>query len=181
MIFLGRHFFQRKLCGVVLYDREILYVHVIRTHDGYDDIDTAKIYKGSVMRFKPMRTKREYQQSIKQAEALMGGKSGSRQAGDLEVLSLLIQVYESEHYLMQPVDPVDLLLHVMEARGLERKDLEPYIGSRRRVAEILNRIRPMSLNMIRRFSDGLAVSAELLISQYPLRAVHKVADEVPLA
>ena len=69
------------------------------------------------------------------------------------------------------MDPVCLLLHVMEARQLTRKDLEPYIGSRARVAEVLNRVRPLSLEMIRRLSSGLDLPADLLIAGYELRQV----------
>ena len=72
---------------------------------------------------------------------------------------------------MHQVDPVCLLLHVLDARQLSRKDLEPYIGSRARVAEVLNRVRPLTLEMIRRMSVGLALPADLLISGYELRQV----------
>ena len=67
--------------------------------------------------------------------------------------------------------PVSLLLHMMEARQLSRKDLEQYIGSRARVAEVLNRVRPLSLQMIRRLSAGLELPADLLIAGYGLRQV----------
>jgi HTH-type transcriptional regulator/antitoxin HigA len=63
----------------------------------------------------------------------------------------------------------DFLLYIMENRGLMRKDLEPYIGSRGRVAEVLNRARPLSLAMIRMLSDGLKIPAALLIKSYELR------------
>ena len=84
----------------------------------------------------------------------------------LEVLTLLIQEYEREHYPIPDPEPIDLLLHVMDARGLTRKDLEPFIGSRARVAEVLNRVRPLSLEMIRRLSTGLGLPAEVLIQPY---------------
>ena len=125
------------------------------------------VHQGILMQHKPIRTKRDYQQALKQAESLMDAKPGSSRADDLDVLSLLIQAYEAEHFPMEPVDPVDLLLHVMEARGLERKDLEPYIGSRARVAEILNRVRPMTLDMIRRLAAGLDMPADLLVANTP--------------
>ena len=70
---------------------------------------------------------------------------------------------------MPKVDPVALLLHVMESRQINRKDLEPYIGTRARVAEVLNRVRPLSLEMIRRLSAGLGLPADLLIAGYKLR------------
>ena len=66
-------------------------------------------------------------------------------------------------------DPIEFLNHIMEARGLTRKDLEPYIGPRGRVADILNRTRPLTLEMIRRLADGLNLPAEVLIRPYPLR------------
>ena len=131
------------------------------------------------MRFKPIRTEREYLQALKKTEVLMDAKPGSPQADDLEVLSILIQAYESEHYPIALVDPVDVLLHVMEARGLNRNDLKPYIGTRARVTKILDREQPMTLDMIRRLSEGLAVPADLLISQYPLQTTSKVPEEVP--
>ena len=79
---------------------------------------------------------------------------------------MLIQEYEREHYPIPDPEPIDLLLHVMDARGLTRKDLEPFIGSRARVAEVLNRVRPLSLEMIRRLSTGLGLPAEVLIQPY---------------
>jgi len=63
-------------------------------------------------------------------------------------------------------DPVDAIFYHMESRGLSRRDLEPYIGSRARVSEILNRKRLLSLDMIRRLSTGLGISAEVLIQPY---------------
>ena len=84
----------------------------------------------------------------------------------LEVLTLLIQEYEREHYPIPNPEPIDFLLHVMDARGLMRKDLEPFIGSRARVAEVLNRVQPLSLEMIRRLSTGLGIPAAVLIQPY---------------
>lgn len=65
--------------------------------------------------------------------------------------------------------PIDFLLHVMDARGLTRKDLERYIGSRARVAEVLNRVRPLTLEMIRRLASGLKLPADVLIRGYGLK------------
>ena len=118
------------------------------------------------MELRPIRTKRDYQAALKEAEALWDAPAGSIGADRLEVLTLLIQDYESKHYPIPDPEPIDFLLHVMEARGLTRKDLEPYIGSRARVAEVLNRVRPLSLKMIRRLSTGLGIPAEVLIQPY---------------
>jgi HTH-type transcriptional regulator / antitoxin HigA len=114
------------------------------------------------------RTKRDYQAALKNAEALWGFRPGSKESDRLEVLTLLIQAYESEHYPIPDPDPIEMLLHVMESRALTRKDMEPYIGSRARVAEVLNRVRPLTLEMIRRLSEGLDIPADLLVRRYEL-------------
>jgi HTH-type transcriptional regulator / antitoxin HigA len=122
--------------------------------------------KGQTVELKPIRTKTEYNAALKEAEALWDAPEKSREADRLEVLALLIHDYEVRHHPIPDPDPIVFLLHVMEARGLTRKDLEPYIGSRARVAEILNRARPLSLEMIRRLSAGLDLPAEVLIRPY---------------
>ena len=117
----------------------------------------------------PIRTKTDYRTALQRIDALWDARPKSPRSDELEVLSLLVEQYERKHVVMPKVDPVNLLLHVLEARQLTRKDLEPYIGSRARVAEILNRVRPLSLEMIRRLSAGLELPADLLIEGYPLR------------
>ena len=123
------------------------------------------------MDVRPIRTKRDYQAALKEIEALWEARSGTTEADRLEVLTLLVQAYEAEHYPIPDPDPIELLLHVMEARGLTRKDLEPYIGSRARVAEVLNRVRPLTLEMIRRLSEGLGIPADVLVQKYELTEV----------
>lgn len=81
----------------------------------------------------------------------------------LDVLATLIDAYETEHYPMDPPDPVEAIRFRMEQQGLSRKDLEPLIGTRTRVAEVLNRKRSLSIAMIRRLHDRLGISAEVLI------------------
>jgi HTH-type transcriptional regulator / antitoxin HigA len=120
------------------------------------------------MDIKPIRTTRDYQSAMKEVETLWDARPGTKEADRLEVLTLLVQAYEAEHYPVPDPDPIELLLHVMEARGLTRKDLEPYIGSRARVAEVLNRIRPLTLDMIRRLSEGLGIPADILVRKYEL-------------
>jgi HTH-type transcriptional regulator/antitoxin HigA len=121
------------------------------------------------MELRPIRTKREYQAALKQAEALWDAPQGTPEADRLEVLTLLIQTYERKHYPIEAPDPIDFLQHIMEARELTRKDLEPYIGSRARVAEVLNRVRPLTLEMIRRLAAGLDLPADVLVRGYELR------------
>ena len=121
------------------------------------------------MELRPIRSKREHQAALKEAEALWEAPEGSPDGDRLEVLTLLIEAYEREHFPIEDPDPIDFLKHIMEARGLARKDLEPYIGSRARVAEVLNRVRPLTLEMIRNLSDGLELPADVLIRGYRVK------------
>jgi HTH-type transcriptional regulator/antitoxin HigA len=121
------------------------------------------------MELRPVRTKREHQAALKEAEALWNAPEGSAEADRLEVLTLLIEAYEREHFPIPAPDPIDFLQHVMEARELNRKDLEPFIGSRARVAEVLNRVRPLTLEMIRKLAEGLKIPADVLIRGYKVK------------
>ena len=116
-----------------------------------------------------IRTKADYREAMQRIDMVWNASPKSPEADELEVLSLLVEDYEKTHVAAPQVDPVSLLLHVMEARDLTRKDMEPYIGSRARVAEVLNRVRPLSLEMIRRLAVGLELPADLLIAGYELR------------
>jgi HTH-type transcriptional regulator / antitoxin HigA len=79
------------------------------------------------------------------------------------VIATLIDAYENEHHLMDPPDPIEAIKFRIEQQGLTRKDLEPLIGTRTRVAEVLNRKRSLSIGMIRRLHVSLGISAEILI------------------
>jgi Predicted transcription regulator containing HTH domain len=79
------------------------------------------------------------------------------------VLATLIDVYEAKHHPMDPPDPVEAIKFRMEQQGLSRKDLEPIIGPRGRVSDILNRKRELSIDMIRQLHEQLGISADVLI------------------
>ena len=121
------------------------------------------------MNLRPIRNKRDHAAALREIERLWTAPPDSRDGEVLEILVLLVQAWEARHVPMPDPDPIDLLLHVMEARGLSRKDLEPFIGTRARVTEILKRTRPLTLEMIRRLSEGLDISASLLVRRYETR------------
>ena len=121
------------------------------------------------MELRPIRNRREHAAALKEAESLWNAPKGSAEEDRLLVLALLIEAYEREHFPIPAPDPIELLFHVMAARGLSRKDLEPYIGSRARVAEVLNRVRPLSIETIRRLCAVLGLPADVLIQGYKLR------------
>ncbi|MBN9149760.1 MULTISPECIES: helix-turn-helix domain-containing protein [unclassified Nitrobacter] len=112
---------------------------------------------------KPIRTKADYEAALAEVERLWGAKRGTPKGDRLDVLATLIDVYETKHYPMDPPDPVEAIRFRMEQQGLTRKDLEPMIGPRNRVADVLNRKRSLSIEMIRQLHDRLGISAEVLI------------------
>jgi HTH-type transcriptional regulator/antitoxin HigA len=130
------------------------------------------------MELKLIRTQQEHQAALAETERLWDAPAGSPASDRLDVLALLIEQYERTHVPIDDPDPIDFLGHIMEARGLARRDLEPYIGPRGRVSDILNRTRPLTLNMIRKLSEGLQLPADVLIRPYPL---HQPADDIAAA
>src|SRR5438445_12565603 len=112
---------------------------------------------------KPIRTKRDYEAALTEIERLWGAKADTPEGDRLNVLATLIDAYETEHYPMDPPDPVEAIKFRMEQQGLTRKDLEPLIGTRTRVSKVLNRKRSLSIGMIQRLHDRLGISAEVLI------------------
>ena len=114
---------------------------------------------------KPIRSKADHKKALAEIERLWGAKSGTPEGDRLDVLATLVDAYETEHYPMDPPDPIEAIKFRMEQQGLTRKDLEPLIGTRTRVAEVLNRKRGLSIRMIRRLHDQLGISAEVLIRQ----------------
>ena len=128
-----------------------------------------ELFEVTEVTLRPILTKREHQAALREVEALWNTPGSSPEADRLEVLTLLVETYEREHYPIEAPDPIDFLQHVMEARGMARTDLEPYIGSRARVAEVLNRVRPLTPEMIRRLASGLKLPADVLIRGYELK------------
>ena len=112
---------------------------------------------------KPIRTKADYKRACAEVERLWGARHGTTDGDRLDVLATLLNAYEAEHYPMDPPDPIEAIKFRMEQQGLTRKDLEPIIGTRTRVSEVLNRKRGLSIDMIRRLHDRLGISAEVLI------------------
>src|SRR5215207_9917591 len=112
---------------------------------------------------KPIRTEADYDAALAEVERLWGAKTGTPEGDRLDVLATLIDAYEAEYHPMDPPDPIEAIQFRMEQQGLTRKDLEPIIGTRTRVAEVLNRKRGLSIGMIRRLHDRLGISAEILI------------------
>lgn len=112
---------------------------------------------------RPIRSEADHEAALVEIERLWGAKTGTPEGDRLDVLATLVDAYEASHYTFDAPDPIDAILFRMEQQGLSRKDLEPFIGSRARVAEVLHRKRGLSIDMIRRLSEGLGIPADILI------------------
>lgn len=114
----------------------------------------------------PIKTEADYQAALEEIERLFDAAPDTPAGDRLEVLTTLVEVYEDRRYTIPLPDPIEAIMYHMESRGLSYHDLEPYIGSHARVSEILNRKRPLSIDVIRRLYAGLGISAEVLIQPY---------------
>ena len=117
------------------------------------------------MEIEPIKTERDYDAALAEVEALWGAEPDTPEGDKLDVLITLVEAYEARHHPILPPDPIEAILFRMEQSGLERKDLEPYIGHSGRVSEVLNRKRPLTLPMIRKLWKGLHIPLETLIQQ----------------
>jgi HTH-type transcriptional regulator / antitoxin HigA len=118
----------------------------------------------------PIRTKEDYRKILARVERLMSAKANTPEGDELDVLATLLNAYEEKHFPMAAPDAVTAIQFRMEQQGLTRKDLEPMIGSRARVSEVMNRKRGLTLAMVRRVREGLGISADLLVGTGKVRA-----------
>ncbi len=121
------------------------------------------------MKIKPVKTKKDHAAALKRIETLMTAKPGTPAGDELDVLVTLVEAYEAKHTPIGNPDPVAAIQHRMEAMGMDRKDLEPILGSRSRVSEILNRKRKLSIEMIRNLHSQMGIPASALIRDYEVR------------
>ncbi len=112
-----------------------------------------------------IKTRQEYRSALLRVERLMDARPGSAEGDELEFLSALIEIYEEQHAPVPPPDPIEAIRFRMEQENLRPQDLVPFLGSRSRVSEVLNRKRPLTLMMIRRLRDGLGIPADLLLGE----------------
>ncbi len=94
------------------------------------------------MKITPIKTERDYSRVMAEIDSLMDAKPNTVAGDRLDVLVTLVEAWEEKHHPIEPPDPVQAILFAMEQRGLTRRDLEPFIGTRARVAEVLNGKRP---------------------------------------
>ena len=100
------------------------------------------------MEIKPIKNDADYQAALEEIERLFAAAPDTQKGDRLEVLATLVEAYEERHYSIPLPDPVEAILYHMESRGLSRRDIETYIGSRARVSEVLNRKRPLTVTSL---------------------------------
>jgi HTH-type transcriptional regulator/antitoxin HigA len=119
------------------------------------------------MEIRPIKNNRDYREALKEIERLMDARPKTAEGDRFDVLVTLAEAWEEKHWPIDAPDPVEAILFAIEQRGLSRRDLEPFIGSRARVSEVLNHKRSLTLPMIRRLHEGLGIPADALIGGPP--------------
>jgi HTH-type transcriptional regulator/antitoxin HigA len=115
------------------------------------------------MEIKPIRTELDYERTLREVERLMNAKAGTAEEDRLDVLATLVEAYESEHFPIDPPDPIEAIRFRLEQQGLDPSALVGVIGGRSRVHEVMHRKRALSLEMIRRLHERFGIPAEVLI------------------
>ena len=119
---------------------------------------------------RPIRNDRMHKAALLEIERLMDAKAGTPRGDRLDLLATLVEVYEARRWPIENPDPIAAINFMMEQKGLSRRVLEPIIGGRGRVAEILNRKRGLTLPMIRGLAKLLDLPADILVQSYPTKA-----------
>ena len=120
------------------------------------------------MDIKPINTKKDHRTALKRIEQLWDARPKTSEGDELDILITLVSAYEDKHFPIPISEPVEAIKFRMDQLGLADPDLTTYIGARSKVSEVLNLKRPLSLQMIRKLSEGLNIQAEKLIHESSL-------------
>ncbi len=122
----------------------------------------------SMLETRPIRTEADYRAALDEIERLFDAELNTPEFDRLEVLTTLVEAYEQKHYPIEAPDPIEAVLYYLESRGLSVDELEPVIGSKAEIADILHRKQALTLEMIRGLHQQLGIPAQILIQPYPL-------------
>lgn len=125
------------------------------------------------MNLKPIKTEDDYRNALKRLEVIFDAPIDTKEGDEAEILSLMIENYENEHYPIEAPDPIEAIKIRMEELNLRQKDLVGVIGSKSRVSEILNRKKKLTVDMIRELERMLQISASALVNNYQLMKNNK--------
>ena len=128
------------------------------------------------MASKLIKTEEDYNLALSRIEELMGAKAGTPEAEELELLATLVEIYEDKHHPMDLPDPFEAIKFRMEQLGLNQQKLVPFIGSKSKVSEVLNRKRPLTLAMVRALQKGLGIPSEVLLQESGMNSPNDLSD-----
>ena len=118
------------------------------------------------MNVKVIKTEEEYNQALKRLEVIFDAPENSSEGDEAELLGILIEKYEDEHYPIEAPDPIEAIKFRMEQMSMDNNDLAKVIGYKSRVSEIFSRKRKLSMKMIRNLHEKLNILYESLIANY---------------
>ena len=118
------------------------------------------------MTIKPIKTEKDYQNALNRLEEIFDAKLGTTEGDELEILSILIDKYENEHFPIEMPDPIEAIKFRMEQMGMKQKDLAEVVGFKSRVSEILSKKRKLTLGIIRKLNSTLHIPTEVLVQDY---------------
>lgn len=118
------------------------------------------------MNIKPIKSKKDYQQALKRLEQIFQAHPGTKEGDELEILAMIVEKYEDEHFPIAAPDPIEAIKFRMEQMGYKQKDLEKAIGYKGHVSEILNRKRKLTVEMVRNLHSKFHIPLEALIQAY---------------
>ena len=121
------------------------------------------------MKIKPIRTEQDYREALKRLEIIFDAEPNSKEEDEAEIIIILIDNYEKQHYPIGAPDPIEAIKIRMEEMNLKQKDLVGIIGGKSQVSEILNKKRRLTVDMIRELEKLLHISASVLVGQYQLK------------
>jgi HTH-type transcriptional regulator / antitoxin HigA len=117
---------------------------------------------------RPIRTEADYHAALDEIKRLFDAELNTPESDRLEILTTLVEVYEQKHYPIEAPDPIEAVLYYLESRGLSVDELEPVIGSKAEISDILHRKQALTLEMIRGLHQQLGIPVQILIQPYPL-------------
>jgi HTH-type transcriptional regulator/antitoxin HigA len=120
------------------------------------------------MALKPIKSEQDYRKALARLEVIFDAPTTTKEGDEAEILSLLIENYENEHYPIEAPDPIEAIKIRMEELNMRQKDLVGVIGGKSRVSEIMNRKKKLTVEMIRELERVLQISASVLVNNYQL-------------
>ena len=115
---------------------------------------------------KVLKSEKEYEEALERAEMYFANppKMGSLEGDQFELLLLVIKEYEDRYYPIPVLDAIEAIKITMEEKGLKIKDMQPYMGSKSYVSQVLNRKKPLTLEMVKNLHSAFHIPFKMLLA-----------------